>query len=334
MTLQANSATQLYVDNKLLVATRNPVLLEQNNIRVNQQHTESVLNMQESLQYMQLNSETANGMEGNQDFFQSYYSNAEGSQFKVRTAGMEFGQWPSVEMLTGVVLDIVRVRVKRENQGSNLNERNRTTCAAPHGTQGFGNPGGDCRTCPFQDWEAGRRNKEYSFELTTMKGEVMQVPKCEQRYQILLKTLEYGIPCVINLSRVYRQALEEYQNKLARLTVFPYQVVTEFRLMPRNDQRWIETKIVGAVESANNVANVVGGVRKAYANMQLNRAISFASPVSMNEEDEYENNRPYNPTYNPTGFNQDNGGAYDPRNDLNNRIDNFEEEGPEYDLPF
>ena len=113
MTLQANSATQLYVDNKLLVATRNPVLLEQNNIRVNQQHTESVLNMQESLQYMQLNSETANGMEGNQDFFQSYYSNAEGSQFKVRTAGMEFGQWPSVEMLTGVVLDIVRVRVKR-----------------------------------------------------------------------------------------------------------------------------------------------------------------------------------------------------------------------------
>ena len=333
MALQANNATQLYIDNKALVATRNPVLLEQNNILVNEQQTASVMSMQGSLDFLRVSSETANGMEGNQDFFQSYYSNTEGSQFKVRTAGLEFIQWPSVESLTGVVLDIVRVRVKRETQTRNNNERNNITCAAPHGTQGFGSPGGDCRTCPYQNWEAGRRSSEYSFELTTLKGDVMQVPKCEQRYQVLLKTLEHGIPCVIHLSRVYRQALEEYQNKLARLTVFPYQVVTEFRLTPRNDQRWMQTNVVGAVRSSAELGEVVGGVRRAYASMQLNRAVSFASPVSMNDEENFQNNRPYNPTYNPTGFNQDNGGAYDPRNDLNNRIDDYDD-GPEYEMPF
>ena len=334
MTLQANSATQLYVDNKLLVATRNPVLLEQNNIRGNQQHTESVRSMEQSLEYMQLNSQTTNGLESNQDFFQSYYSNRDGSQFKVRTAGMEFDQWPSVEMLTGVVLDIVHVRVKRESQSRDLTERNRTTCAAPHGNQGFGDPGGDCRTCPFQDWEKGQGNPDYSFELTTLRGEVMRVPKCEHRYQVLLKTLEYGIPCVINLTRVYRQSLEEFQNKLARLTVFPYQVVTEFRLMPRNEQRWIDSKIVGAVQTDASVAKVVGGVRKAYANMQLNRAISFASPVAMDEDSEYQNGKDYNPTYNPTGFNQDNNTGYDPRNDLNNRVDSYDDDDAVDYLPF
>ena len=76
--------------------------------------------------------------------------------FRKSERGVDTADQEKVECITGVLMCAQTFRLKRENPMFTPGQDNHIVCQSPDKRLGIGDPGGNCQTCEFQNWELAK----------------------------------------------------------------------------------------------------------------------------------------------------------------------------------
>jgi hypothetical protein len=116
--------------------------------------------------------------------------------------------------IEGIIIKVTHPRAYWEAELEESSGRTPPDCASPDGVQGYGRPGGDCQTCPFNKWGSGRNNSKACRE---------------QRMLYMLRPLGI-LPVLVQVPATSLESIKKHIIRLSSRGIPYWKVYTQIRL--------------------------------------------------------------------------------------------------------
>ena len=188
-------------------------------------------------------------------------SNQDSNAFKRQVADVGYREWPEVDVVEGVVIAANNFRQMREFRTYDPSRPNPIMCASPDTRHGIGQPGGECRNCTYQDWDAAR-----SRGLTR--------PECDDRLRLFVLTLELAQPVIIDLNGAHKRHWNNYLNDLRNMAADPWMIVSKLELQLLGNRGALIGEAKGYIDSSNEeLVEIINSMQESIQLMCLEESL-------------------------------------------------------------